>query len=140
VLGAADRIVVVASADPEGAARLVEWKAAAEAAGVSAPSVGVFGRARSNLYERDHLARVVQANTGRRSFSSLSFLPEDQTVARARWNAEMVWRCPWVKAVKEVVAASGAASAGGVGGEGRHGWYEAARGYAGPTSAEAAGI
>ena len=71
---------------------------------VSAPCAGVFGRARNSRYERDYLAGVVMANTARRPFARLSFLPEDQTVARARWNAEMVWRCPWLGAVKELVA------------------------------------
>jgi hypothetical protein len=104
MLVGADRVVVTASADPEGAARLVEWRAAAETAGVSAPCAGVFGRARNSRYERDYLAGVVRANTARRPFARLSFLPEDQTVARARWNAEMVWRCPWLGAVKELVA------------------------------------
>jgi hypothetical protein len=111
MLVAADRVVVLASADPEGAARLVEWRALAEAAGVSAPCTAAFGRARNSRYERDYLTRVLLANTGRRPFSALSFLPEDQTVARARWNAEMVWRCPWLKAVKELVAASHARAA-----------------------------
>jgi hypothetical protein len=119
VLVRADRIVVVASADPEGAARLVEWKAAAETAGVRAPCLGVFGRAPKSRYERDYLARVVQTNTGRRPFSGISFLPEDPAVARARWNAEMVWRCPWLKALKAVVAAPGAPSSAAVRGEGR---------------------
>jgi hypothetical protein len=119
VLVGADRVVVVASADPEGAARLVEWKAAAETAGVGAPSVAVFGRARDSAFEKDYLARVVVANTGRRCFSGLSFLPEDKTVARARWNAEMVWRCPWLKAVKDLLVASMAPSVAPARGEGR---------------------
>jgi hypothetical protein len=106
ILVGADRVVVLASADPEGAARLVEWRAAAETAGVGAPSVAVFGRARESTFESDYLTRVVVANTGRRSFGGLCFLPEDKTVARARWNAEMVWRCPWLKAVKELLIAS----------------------------------
>lgn len=138
VLVAADRVVVVAGADPEGAARLVEWKAAAETAGVSAPSVAVFGRARDSAFERDYLARVVTVNTGRRPFSSLAFLPEDQTVARARWNAEMVWRCPWLRAVKDLVAASGVAPAASRRGAGRSGGYRDR--YAGAPSVEAAAI
>jgi hypothetical protein len=140
VLVGADRVVVMASADPEGAARLVEWKAAAETAGVSGPSVGVFGRARDSAYERDHLARVVLANTGRKPFTSLSFLPEDQTVARARWNAEMVWRCPWLKAVTELVAASNAASAVAARGDGPQGRYAAPLAYAGSTSLGAVAV
>lgn len=139
VLVGADCVVVMASADPEGAARLVEWKAAAETAGVSGPSVGVFGRARDSSYERDHLARVVLANTGRKPFASLSFLPEDQTVARARWNAEMVWRCRWLKAVTELVAASTASAAAARGG-GHQGSYATPRGYASPAQVGAVAV
>jgi hypothetical protein len=137
VLVGADRVVVMASADPEGAARLVEWRAAAEAAGVSAPCAGVFGRARESRYEKDYLARLVGANTGRRPFSTLSFLPEDQTVARARWNAEMVWRCPWLKAVTELVAASSVASAPAARGQSHGHGYTASRGHGVPAPAEA---
>ncbi len=99
VLMLADRAVVLASPDPEGAARLVEWKAAAFAAGGKALCWAAFGRARPSRYERSHLASLVQANTGRHPFVGVWFLPEDATVARARWNAELVWKGAWLKAV-----------------------------------------
>ena len=137
VLVAADRVVVLAGADPEGAARLVEWKAAAETAGVGAPSVAVFGRARDSAFENDYLVRVVMANTGHLPFSSLAFLPEDQAVARARWNAEMVWRCPWLRAVKDLVAASGVALAAS---SGRPSSKRYGAGYAGASSVQTAVI
>jgi hypothetical protein len=137
VLVGADRIVVVASADPEGAARLVEWRAAADTAGVRAPCAGVFGRARNSRYEKDYLACLVLANTGRRPFSGLAFLPEDQMVARARWNAEMVWRCPWLKAVRQLVATSFAPSVVTGDGYGHRDGHMGTRPWAGSASAEA---
>jgi hypothetical protein len=140
VLVGADRVVVVASADPEGAARLVEWKAAAETAGVGAPSVAVFGRARDSAFETGYLSRVVLANTGRRPFSGLSFLPEDKTVARARWNAEMVWRCPWLKAVKDLLVVSLAPSAAPAWSEGPPEGYAKASPRTDATPAEVAVI
>jgi hypothetical protein len=100
LLASADAVVVLASADPEGAARLVEWKAAAMAAGCRAPCWAAFGRARPSRYERGHLTSLLHTNTGRHRFESVWFLPEDPTVARARWNAEIVWKGPWLKAVK----------------------------------------
>jgi hypothetical protein len=100
VLAMADRAVVLASADPEGAARLVEWRAAALAAGCKAPCWATFGRARTSRYERSHLTSLLETNTGRHRFETVWFLPEDSTVARARWNAELVWRGPWLKAVR----------------------------------------
>ena len=106
VLQKADSVVVFASADPEGAARLVQWKAAALAAGVAAPCWAVFGRARKGRYETDHLRNLVVANTGRHRFSGFGFLPEDQTVARSRWNAEMVWKGAWLRSVRELVGSS----------------------------------
>jgi hypothetical protein len=112
VLGTADRTVVLASADPEGAARLVEWRAAALAAGCKGPGWAAFGRARASRYERGHLADLLRANTGRHPFEDVWFLPEDATVARARWNAEMVWKGPWLKsarALTDAVVAKGAA-------------------------------
>ncbi len=140
VLVGADRVVVVASADPEGAARLVEWRAAAETAGVGAPSVAVFGRARESAFESDYLARVVVANTGRRSFAGLCFLPEDKTVARARWNAEMVWRCPWLKAVKDLLVVSVSPSVAPARGEGRSDGYAGRQRYPDAARREAAVI
>ena len=106
VLQKADSIMVLASADPEGASRLVHWKAAAMAAGVTAPCWAVFGRARKSRYERDHLRSLVEVNTGLNPFRGFGFLPEDPTVARARWNAEMVWKGPWARSLRELVATS----------------------------------
>jgi hypothetical protein len=114
VLATADRAVVFASADPEGAARLVEWRAAALAAGCRAPCWAAFGRARASRYERSHLASLLDANTGRRPFEGVHFLPDDPTVARARWNAEIVWKGPWLKAVTALASTVATASAGTV--------------------------
>jgi hypothetical protein len=108
MLATADRAVVLASPDPEGAARLVEWRANALAAGCQASCWAAFGRARTNRYERSHLSSLLEANTGHHPFAGVWFLPEDATVARARWNAEMVWKGPWLKAVKALAEAAAA--------------------------------
>lgn len=104
LLARAERVVVMGAPDPEGAEKLVEWKAAALVHGVSAPCWAVFGRAANGRYERGHLASLVESNTGRLPFAGICFLPEDPIVARARWNAEMVWKGPWRKAVSSLVA------------------------------------
>ncbi len=114
VVRRADYVVVVGAADPEGAARLVEWRAAAVAAGVTAPCWAVFGRSPASRYERDHLRSLVEANTGRSPFAGVAFLPDDPVVARARWNAELVWKGPWRKAVRALVEAVHQAAAGAV--------------------------
>jgi hypothetical protein len=114
VLATADRVVVMGSSDPEGAARLVEWRAAALAAGCKAACWAVFGRARASRYEKSHLASLVQANTGRHPFEGVCFLPEDPTVARARWNAEIVWKGPWLKAIKALANTAVTAGSGPV--------------------------
>ena len=106
VLVLADRVVVFASADPEGAARLVEWRASSLAAGVQAPCWAAFGRARSSHYEKSHLASLLAGNTGGHPFAGVSFLPEDPVVARARWNAEIVWKGPWARAVRALADAT----------------------------------
>ena len=106
VLRLAASIVVLAGADPEGAGRLVQWKAAALAAGVSAPAFAAFGRARSSRYEREHLRSVVESNTGRHPFAGFAFLPEDPAVGRARWNGELVQRGAFFDAVRELAARS----------------------------------
>ncbi|HTT91279.1 MAG TPA: hypothetical protein VMF65_17115 [Acidimicrobiales bacterium] len=113
VLAAADRAVVLASADPEGAARLVEWRAAALAAGFRGPGWAAFGRTRPSRYERSHLANVLQVNTGRHPFEAVWFLPEDATLARARWNAEIVWKGPWLRNVNRLADAVAAKDNGG---------------------------
>jgi hypothetical protein len=104
VLMLADSVVVFASADPEGAGRLVEWKASSLAAGIQAPCWAAFGRARASRYERSHLASVLAGNTGDHPFAGVTFLPEDQVVARARWNAEIVWKGPWLRAVRTLAS------------------------------------
>ena len=35
-----------------------------------------------------------------RSFAGVHFLPEDRHIAKARWNAQLVERGPWLRAVK----------------------------------------
>jgi hypothetical protein len=106
VLRRAERVVVLAAADPEGAARLVDWKACALSAGLSAPCWAAFGRAGRSRYERDHLRSLVENSTGRWPFAGIAFLPEDPTVVRARWNAELVWKGPWRKAVNALIEAA----------------------------------
>jgi Mrp family chromosome partitioning ATPase len=101
-LQAAGAIVVVASADPEGAARLLHWRAALVAEEVGAPCWAVFGRARKDRYQRSHLVDLVAANAGRHPFAGYSFLPEDPDVARARWNGDLVKRGPWLAAVRQL--------------------------------------
>ena len=53
----------------------------------------------------------MQASTGRHPFAGFSFLPEDAIVMRARWNAELVWKGAWARAVHELAERS-VASAG----------------------------
>ncbi|HUB69286.1 MAG TPA: hypothetical protein VL984_02590 [Acidimicrobiales bacterium] len=105
VVNRAAAVVVVAAADPEGAARLVQWKASALATGLAAPCWAAFGRARAGGFERSQLGALLEANTGRHPFAGVAFLPEDRAVARARWNADLVARGPWKKAVDELVTA-----------------------------------
>lgn len=105
-LCAADSIVVMAQADPEGAARLVQWRAQADACGVRKACCAAFGRAPSSRYERSHLAALVDSNTGDHPFDSIWFLPDDPRVARARWNAELVTRGPWLNCLRSLVRAA----------------------------------
>ncbi|HET9059677.1 MAG TPA: hypothetical protein VFN61_07125 [Acidimicrobiales bacterium] len=102
-LATADSIVVFAQSDPEGAARLVQWRAMADSAGVRAPCFAVFGRASRGRYERSHLKAVVDHNTADHPFEGIAFLPEDTRVARARWNAELVGRGAWSSSLRSLV-------------------------------------
>jgi len=106
VLRMADAAVVLAGADPEGAARLVQWKAAAVGAGVGCPAWAAFGRARKSRYEQEHLRSLVEQNTGRFPFQGVGFLPEDHVVARARWNAELVRSGRWARALGDLLTSS----------------------------------
>jgi hypothetical protein len=102
-LASADAVVVIAQADPEGAARLVQWRAMAEGSGVHAPSYAVFGRASRSRYERSHLRALVDDNTAEHPFDGIVFLPEDPRVARSRWNAELTGRGPWLSSLRSLV-------------------------------------
>jgi hypothetical protein len=54
-----------------------------------------------NKYERAHLGHILDASTMPvRSFAGVHFLPEDRHIAKARWNAQLVERGPWLRAVK----------------------------------------
>jgi hypothetical protein len=106
LLRGADSAVVFAASDPEGAARLVQWRAAAFGSGATERCWAVFGRARRARYEREHLRSLVEANTGRHPFSGIRFLPEDPVVARARWNGELPWKGPWLAAVHELASSA----------------------------------
>lgn len=100
LLAAADRVVVFAAADPEAAARLVEWRAGAVEAGVNGPVWAVFGRVPGRgAFEGSQLAGLVEVSSGPAGFAGVRTLPEDPVVGRARWNGELVWRGRWLKAV-----------------------------------------
>lgn len=101
VLSKAHEAVLFASSDPHGAARLVEWKATMGAT-VAVPCQAVFGRASESRYEKDHLASLVASGTHQSPFSRVVFLPEDAVVQRARWNAELVWKGPWLREVRSL--------------------------------------
>ncbi|MHB1498596.1 MAG: hypothetical protein ACYCXN_11890 [Acidimicrobiales bacterium] len=111
VLRGAACIVVMATADPEGAGRLVQWKVAALGAGVGAPAFAAFGRSGASKYEREHLRSVVEANTGRHPYAGFAFLPLDPRVARARWNGEVVLKGPFVESVGALAARTAAVAA-----------------------------
>jgi hypothetical protein len=104
LLRIADSVVVIAAADPEGAARLVQWRAAAVTLGATERCWAVFGRTRRGRYEMGHLSSLVEGNTGRHPFTGVRFLPEDPVVARARWNAELPWKGPWLAAVRALAS------------------------------------
>lgn len=111
VLRGAACIVVMATADPEGAGRLVQWKAAALGSSVGAPAFAAFGRCGASKYEREHLRSIVEANTGRHPFAGFAFLPLDPRVARARWNGELVRKGPFVESVGMLAAKTAAVAA-----------------------------
>lgn len=105
LLAAADRVVVFAAADPEAAARLVEWRSEAVEAGVNGPVWAVFGRVPGRgAFEGSQLAGLVEASSGPAGFTGVRTLPEDPVVGRARWNGELVWRGRWLKAVDRLAA------------------------------------
>jgi MinD-like ATPase involved in chromosome partitioning or flagellar assembly len=98
-LGLAARVVAFGRSTPDGAAQLVEWRANAHENGVGAPLWAVLGRCRDK-YERAHLGHILDTATlPVRSFAGVFFLPEDGHVAKARWNAQLVERGPWWRAV-----------------------------------------
>lgn len=104
-LAAADRVVVLAGPDPESAARLVAWRAAAAEVGVTAPAWAIFARvATRGAFEVSQLTGLVETSTGAADFADVGVLPEDPVVARARWNGELVWRGRWRKAVDRLAA------------------------------------
>lgn len=119
VLRKAACIVALASADPEGAGRLVQWKATALGLGVGAPTFAAFGRASTSRYETEQLRSLIEANTGRQPFEGVAFLPVDERVGRARWNADVVRKGPFRDAVGALAARTAAVASGlGAVGEG----------------------
>lgn len=103
--GRAGRSAVFAAADPEAAARLVEWKAVAADLGLSGPATAVFGRVSGRAgYEWSHLVAVVDPPSSPGWFAGVHRLPEDRVVARARWNGELVWRGKWRAAVDRLAS------------------------------------
>lgn len=110
MLAAADRVVVFAGPDPESAARLMEWRAAAVEVGVSASLWAVFGRVPGRgVFEGSQLTGLVEASTGPTGFTAVRMLPEDPVVGRARWNGDLVWRGRWLKAVDRLASELAAA-------------------------------
>jgi hypothetical protein len=103
--GRAGRSAVFAAADPEAAARLVEWRAVAADLGLSGPATAVFGRVSGRAsYEWSHLVALVDPPSGPGWFAGVHRLPEDRVVARARWNGELVWRGRWRAAVDRLAS------------------------------------
>ena len=98
VLSRAHQAVVVAAADPIGAARLVDWRSALRRdLELDTPCVAVFGRAPHRRYERAQLASL-PLRIGSASFVGVRFLPEDKAVRQARWDGKLVKSGPWARA------------------------------------------
>lgn len=109
VLGEADRALAFASPDPEAAIRLLEWRAATVELGMAAESWAVFGRMpRRGGFEAAQLTAVVERSTAEAGFRGVRALPEDSTVARARWNGEPVTRGRWFDEVQRLAGEIGA--------------------------------
>lgn len=105
LLAGADLAVASATADPLGAVELGGWKATATELGLRAPAWAVLGRAGRPRFEEAQLAALVENSTGARPFSHLWFLPEDDAVARARWNSQLVSHGRWHSAVRRLAGA-----------------------------------
>ena len=72
----AERAVVLASGDPEGAARLVEWRATAAEMDGPAAVWAVFGRVPGRgPFERSHLGGILEASTRPAGFVGVHYLP-----------------------------------------------------------------
>ena len=106
LLSVADLTVAVATADPIGAVALAAWRAAADELGVDR-AWAVMGRAGRPRFEQAQLAELVAGATAARPFQRLWFLPEDEAVSRARWNAGLVARGRWSTAVNRLAVALG---------------------------------
>jgi hypothetical protein len=103
VLARADRVVVLAGADGEGAIRLVNWLSAATSVGVGAPIWAVFSPTRSS-YEEAQLAELLSDHGVAGAFAAVHFLPEDPAVAKAKWNRDLVRHGRWLAAVRRLAA------------------------------------
>lgn len=104
LLSQAEVIVAGAGADPVGVVELCNWHAAVQASGVTARRWAFLGRARRSRYEQTHLADLLLASTPGCAFERLWLLPEDEQVARARWNAVLVTRGRWQGATETLAS------------------------------------
>ena len=103
LMGRADQIVVFARGESESVLDLGNWKAAAVTLGLAPPCHAVFGRYRHEFDQRQ-LAASLAAHTNSEAgqFSSVTFLPDDTKVDKARWNGEMVRHGKWRSKVEDL--------------------------------------
>jgi len=100
VLSRADQAIVFASSDPCGATKLIEWRSVLHRdLDLAVPCIAVFGRTPKRRFERAALVDVLARNTGGAGFIAVRFLPEDSSVARARWDGMLVNNGRWAHAV-----------------------------------------
>lgn len=112
LLVSADAIIGVGLPSPLGVARLLAWVAEVAALAPAVPLHLVVNRAPGSWFIRGEVESELRRNL---EPGSLTFVPDDDAVAKAAWRGELVPGGPFTRAVADLATAAGAAPLGAEG-------------------------
>ena len=111
-VGRADRLVGVCSPSPLGVLRFLDWAADARVLAPDVPIWVVINRAPRSGFKRAELEQELRQNMAPELLAGVSFVPDDDRVARAAWDGAPVPRGPFTKAVRDLAHMIPAVTAG----------------------------
>lgn len=103
-LEAADVIIGVMNPTPTGYMRFLDWLSALRTLGTDRAVYVVVNNAPKSSFIRGEIESQIARDVDSRFFAGLFFVPQDEHVAKAEWEGQLVSKGPFIHGVAEVAS------------------------------------